>query len=30
VRDSTLGRAVEHLVRRPDLLSPMVGADAAS
>lgn len=30
VRDSTLGRAVEQLVRRPDLISPMVGADAAS
>jgi len=30
VRDSTLGRAVEQLVRRPDVASPMVGADAAS
>jgi transcriptional regulator with XRE-family HTH domain len=30
VRDSMLGRAVEQLVRRPDLISPMVGADAAS
>lgn len=30
VRDSSLGRAVEQLVRRPDLISPMVGADAAS
>lgn len=30
VRDSMLGRAVEQLVRRPDLMSPMVGADAAS
>jgi transcriptional regulator with XRE-family HTH domain len=29
VRDSVLGRAVEQLVRRPDLISPMVGADAA-
>jgi transcriptional regulator with XRE-family HTH domain len=29
VRDSRLGRAVEHLVRRPDLLVP-AGADAAS
>jgi transcriptional regulator with XRE-family HTH domain len=29
IRDSMLGRAVEQLVRRPDLISPMVGADAA-
>jgi transcriptional regulator with XRE-family HTH domain len=29
IRDSLLGRAVEQLVRRPDLISPMVGADAA-
>jgi transcriptional regulator with XRE-family HTH domain len=29
MRDSPLGRAVEQLVRQPDLISPMVGADAA-
>lgn len=29
VRDSTLGHAVEQLVRHPELMTPMVGADAA-
>ena len=30
VRESRLGRAVAELVRRPELVTPMAGADAAS
>ncbi len=30
VRESRLGRAVQELVRRPELVQPMTGADAAS